>query len=169
MYRILLAWLTIWSLATNEKVTMPQFTTGRNPLPAAPRPIPVKAASEMGVKRTRRGPNAFSRAGARRVAIVITRSSRCISSIIASSRAWAKLISLTAHLSLGEHVDEQIVGVGIGTGLGEVHGGGQGALHVLAKGTHVDLADDPLAREEGLEAGDGITVAVPPLGEERGR
>ena len=72
---------------------MPQCTTGRNPLPAAPSPIPVNAASEIGVKRTRLSPNLFSSAGARVVASVITRSSRSISSIIASSSACAKLIS----------------------------------------------------------------------------
>src|SRR5215471_9830512 len=156
-------------MATNEKVTMPQCTTGRNPLPAAPRPIPVKAASEMGVKRTLLGPNAFSRACARRVAIVMTRSSRCISSIMASSSACAKLISLTAHLSLGEHVDQQIVGIGIGTGLGEIHRRPQIVLHPLAQGGHVGSADDALVCEVILEAGDRIPLALAPLGEEGGR
>jgi len=74
-------------MATNENVTIPQCTTGRKPLPAAPRPIPVKAASEIGVKRTRFVPNSFSRATARVVASAMMRSSRRISSAIASSRA----------------------------------------------------------------------------------
>src|SRR5262249_16742908 len=77
---------------------MPQLTTGRKPLPAAPRPMPVKAASEIGVKRTRRSPNLFSRVEARTVANVITRSSRSISSIIASSSACMTVISRTGVL-----------------------------------------------------------------------
>jgi hypothetical protein len=63
MYRILLAWLTTWSMATKENVTMPQWTIGRKPQPAAPRPMPVITDSEIGVARARAGPNCRADAG----------------------------------------------------------------------------------------------------------
>jgi hypothetical protein len=36
-------------MATNENVTIRQLTMGRTPQPAAPRPMPVSTASEIGV------------------------------------------------------------------------------------------------------------------------
>src|SRR6266850_5237523 len=111
--------------------------TGRKPLPAAPSPMPVKADSEIGVMRTRWSPNFCSSAVARRVASVNTRSSRCISSIMASSSAWRKLISRMLVLLLREHVDEQVLGIGVRAGLGEIDGGVQIALHPFAHGLDV--------------------------------
>src|SRR5437867_8601628 len=121
---------------------MPQFTTGRKPLPAAPSPIPVKAASEIGVKRTRRSPNLFSRTGARTVPNVITRSSRSISSIIASSSACVTVISRTGSLLFGEHVDQEIVRVGIGAFLRELDRRGQIALHAITDRLHLGRSDE---------------------------
>jgi len=84
----LLAWLTIWSMATKENVTIRQFTMGRKPEPAAPRPMPVSTASEMGVKRTRSGPNSLMGSPVKSVARRMTRGSRRISSATASSSAF---------------------------------------------------------------------------------
>ena len=74
-------------MATNENVTIRQFTMGRKPQPAAPSPMPVSTDSEMGVKRTRAGPNSVAGSPVKSVARVMTRGSRRISSATASSRA----------------------------------------------------------------------------------
>src|SRR5262245_39427789 len=138
MYRILLAWLTTWSIATNENVTIRQFTIGLNPQPAAPSPMPVSTASEIGVKRTRDGPNSLIGSPVKSVAIVKTRGSRRISSATASSSAFWNVISRIAALlscsvgvaqpvvarsadrgSVREHVDQQVLGIGERARLGE--------------------------------------------------
>ena len=61
MYRTAAAWLTIWSIASSEKLTVISSTTGRSPTIAAPTPIPTIVFSEIGVSRTRFSPNSSSR------------------------------------------------------------------------------------------------------------
>jgi len=58
---ILAAWLTTWSMATSRKLRVMISTTGRSPSIAAPTPAPMKPSSEIGVSRTRSGPNSSSR------------------------------------------------------------------------------------------------------------
>ena len=55
------AWLTIWSIASSEKLIVISSTTGRSPVIAAPTPIPTIVFSEIGVSRTRASPNSSSR------------------------------------------------------------------------------------------------------------
>ena len=54
-------WLTIWSIASSEKLTVISSTTGRRPVIAAPTPTPTIVFSEIGVSRTRFSPNSSSR------------------------------------------------------------------------------------------------------------
>ena len=54
------AWLTIWSIASSEKLIVISSTTGRSPLIAAPTPMPTMVFSEIGVSRTRFSPNSSS-------------------------------------------------------------------------------------------------------------
>ncbi len=61
MVWILAAWFTIWSMATIEKLIVMISTTGRRPSIAAPMAAPTKPSSEIGVSRTRSGPNSASR------------------------------------------------------------------------------------------------------------
>ena len=51
--------LTIWSIATREKLNVIISTTGRRPVIAAPIPTPVNPDSQIGVSTTRRGPNSL--------------------------------------------------------------------------------------------------------------
>ncbi len=57
----LAAWLMTWSMATSRKLMVMISTTGRSPSIAAPTPAPTKPSSEIGVSRTRSGPNSSSR------------------------------------------------------------------------------------------------------------
>src|SRR5919198_1168470 len=104
-------------------------TTGRIPVIAAPRPIPVIPASEMGESRTRSGPNSSTRpdstlkgvpASATSSPITKTLSSRRISSASASLTACASEISRVPSCSLGSVVtlgeDMLVHFVGIGKG-----------------------------------------------------
>ena len=86
-------WLTIWSMASREKLIVISSTTGRRPVMAAPTPMPTIVFSEIGVSRTRFSPNSSSRPAVTLKAPLKTpmsspmrntRSSRCIS----SRRAW---------------------------------------------------------------------------------
>jgi hypothetical protein len=60
MYRCFAAWLTICSVASVRKSSYITSTTGRMPCIAAPMPVPTRAISEIGVLRTRCGPNSAS-------------------------------------------------------------------------------------------------------------
>ena len=51
----------IWSKARKLKLMVISSTTGRRPPMAAPMPAPTTTDSEMGVSRTRSGPNSSSR------------------------------------------------------------------------------------------------------------
>src|SRR3984893_7204012 len=88
-------------------------TTGRNPVIAAPTPIPVKPASDIGVSRTRSAPNSSTRpdntlngvpASATSSPKMHTRGSRRISSASASRTACAKVSSRWAVSVSGIHV-----------------------------------------------------------------
>src|SRR4029453_12014564 len=79
-------------------------TTGRIPVMAAPTPMPLMPASDMGESITRFVPNSFARpestlngvpASATSSAMINTRRSRRISSANASLMAWPKVISRT--------------------------------------------------------------------------
>src|SRR5687768_624580 len=56
MYFTLAALLTIWSMQTQVNDQLMNSMIGRRPMQAAPTPRPEKAASEIGVAITRRGP-----------------------------------------------------------------------------------------------------------------
>src|SRR3984957_7217329 len=101
--------------------------TGRMPVIAAPTAIPVNPASEIGVSRTRWGPNSSTRpvrtlngwpASAISSPKINTRGSRRISSASASRMACASVSSRVATASLLSSVDILIhlVGTGIGSG-----------------------------------------------------
>src|SRR5919201_1642450 len=60
MYRCLAAWLTICSVASVRKSSYMISATGRIPCIAAPIAAPASAISEIGVLRTRSGPNSSS-------------------------------------------------------------------------------------------------------------
>src|SRR5579859_7472407 len=100
-------------------------TTGRSPAIAAPTPIPVKPASEMGVSSTRSAPNSSTRpestlkgvpASATSSPKMQTRESRRISSASASRTAWAKVSSRS-----GIDILAVLVGAGIRRVDGELH------------------------------------------------
>jgi len=57
---VLAAWLTICSIASVVKSWYMISTIGRMPAMAAPMPAPTIAISEIGVLRTRSGPNSSS-------------------------------------------------------------------------------------------------------------
>ena len=60
MYRILAAWLMIWSIATHMKLVSVS-TTGLMPTSDEPMAAPKKPFSESGVSSTRFSPNSDSR------------------------------------------------------------------------------------------------------------
>jgi hypothetical protein len=60
MYRVFAAWFTTWSIAQAMKSMCMISATGRMPASAAPTEYPTMAASEIGVSRTRSGPNRSS-------------------------------------------------------------------------------------------------------------
>ena len=60
MYRCFAAWLTICSVASVRKSSYMTSATGRIPCIAAPMAVPTSAISEIGVFRTRSGPNSSS-------------------------------------------------------------------------------------------------------------
>ena len=57
MKRILAAWLTSWSMATVRKSLNMSSAMGLRPVAALPTAAPMMAPSEIGVSRTRSGPN----------------------------------------------------------------------------------------------------------------
>src|SRR5579871_644023 len=100
-------------------------TTGRNPVIAAPTPIPVKPASEMGVSSTRSAPNSSTNpestlngvpASATSSPKIHTRESRSISSASASRTACAKVSSRS-----GINVLVYLIHARIGRGNGKLH------------------------------------------------
>src|SRR5208283_738865 len=89
-------------------------TTGRSPVIAAPTPIPVKPASDIGVSKTRSAPNSSTRpdktlkgvpASATSSPKMHTRESRRISSASASRTAWANVSSRWAASGIDVLID----------------------------------------------------------------
>src|SRR5579872_1921358 len=129
-------------------------TTGRRPVMAAPTPMPVNPASEMGVSSTRSGPNSSTRpfrtlkavpASATSSPITKTRGSRRNSSARASRTASPSVSSRTALLvntaASGIHVLGDALDRRIGGGDRELHG----LLH-LRLHCGVDLVELSLGR-----------------------
>src|SRR5580700_3273584 len=145
-------------------------TTGRKPVMAAPTPIPVKPASEIGVSITRSAPNSSTSpdktlngvpASATSSPKMQTRESRRISSARASRTACANVSSLVA--TSGIHVLVHLIGSGIRRGNRKFHR----RLHLRAyfvfnrlqlRGIRDFLFDHP--RREIL---DGIALGLPHL------
>src|SRR5437588_8125676 len=142
-------------------------TTGRKPVMAAPTPIPVKPASEIGVSRTRSAPNSSTSpdstlkgvpASATSSPKMHTRESRRISSARASRTAWAKVSSRS-----GIDVLIDLIRAGIGRFQRKLHrvfhlstGFGRYALEQIR--VHVLLFHQPLRMQF-----DGIPFALPVL------
>src|SRR5712691_8114815 len=98
-------------------------TTGRMPVMAAPSPMPVKPASEIGVSITRSDPNSSTSplstlngvpASATSSPMRKTRWSRLISSASASRIASAMVIWRSAGEGLGKDMHRHLVGLGVG-------------------------------------------------------
>src|SRR5688572_26145648 len=107
-------------------------TIGRMPVIAAPTPMRVKPASEIGVSMIRSLPNSSTRpvstlnvvpASATSAPMRTTFGSRRISSAMASLMASPKVSSLTAVASSGIDVLVHLVRIGIGSVDGKLHGG----------------------------------------------
>src|SRR5882762_6635632 len=104
-------------------------TTGRKPVIAAPTPIPVNPASEIGVSSTRSDPNSSTKpdntlngvpASATSSPKMHTRGSRRISSASASRTACANVSSRIAVSGINVLVD--LLNPGIRSGNGKFHG-----------------------------------------------
>src|SRR5580704_11192514 len=129
-------------------------TTGRRPVIAAPTPIPVKPASEIGVSSTRSAPNSSTRpertlngvpASATSSPKIHTLEARRISSARASRTAWAKVSSRS-----GINILVHLIDAGIRRGNRELDGG----FHLSARfrrdllesgSVGVPLFDQPIA------------------------
>ncbi|GBE23943.1 hypothetical protein BMS3Bbin02_00208 [bacterium BMS3Bbin02] len=101
-------WVTIGSSASPRKSTNMISATGRRPAAAAPTAAPAIASSEIGVLRTRSGPNSSSKptdvlktppASATSSPNVTTVGSALISSAIARAIAWFIRILIVPSLS----------------------------------------------------------------------
>src|SRR5207302_1343160 len=142
-------------------------TTGRKPVIAAPTPIPVKPASEMGVSTTRPEPNSSTSpertlngvpASATSSPKMHTRESRRISSANASRTACANVSSRS-----GINVLLHLVDTGIRSGNRELYR----RLHLQSSlgrnlfhrsGVGIALAQQPLREHR-----DGVAVGLPNL------
>src|SRR5262245_38872547 len=108
------------------------WTIGRMPVIAAPTPMPVKPASEIGVSMIRSLPNSSTSpvstlkvvpASATSSPMRTTFGSRRISSAMASLMASPKVSSLTAVARSGIDGLVHLAGIGIGSVDGKLHGG----------------------------------------------
>src|SRR6266436_6302053 len=144
-------------------------TTGRNPVIAAPTPIPVKPASEIGVSITRSAPNSSTRpdntlngvpASATSSPRMHTRESRRISSARASLMASPKVSSRTFVSVSGIHVLIDFNRIRVGCGQRgfdrSVHAGGQ---------LRVDAIEQRLVGEMLLDQRTGENTDRIPLGD----
>src|ERR1051326_1751134 len=142
-------------------------TTGRRPVIAAPTPIPVNPASEMGVSTTRSAPNSSTRpertlkgvpASATSSPKMQTRESRRISSASASRTACANVSSRS-----GIHILIHLIDAGIWRRDGEFHGG----VHLRA-GFGCDLLERrglglPQRQQPVCVQLDGVALRLPVL------
>src|SRR4051812_5689090 len=114
--------------------------------------MPVRTDSEIGVKRTRCGPNSLTGSPVKSVPSVMTRSSRRISSATASSSAWENVISRKFKLPrngsrrplFGEHVDEQVLRIRKRARLRERYRLLENGVNLPLEATQIGFADHTL-------------------------
>src|SRR3954468_11177554 len=122
MYRCLAAWLTICSSESVRKSSYMISTIGRIPAIAAPMPAPTIAISEMGVLRTRSGPNSSSSPCVTAIEPPISAMSSPITKTSSSLRSAVFSASRTAsrYESSGIDVVERVLGLRVGAVLREL-------------------------------------------------
>src|SRR6478735_7184550 len=176
--------LTIWSIASSEKLIVMSSTTGRSPTMAAPTPAPTIVFSEIGVSRTRIvlvPPLALARSSS----VVATRSvlSADIGALalddgleLLAPRAVLGLVALAlaavdtrgalvdrvpATDLVAEHVDVVVEGRGLGMGrpVGERDGLVDDRDGLLVDVLHVVLGHHALVAEAGGEGLERIALA----------
>src|SRR5487761_2166522 len=152
-------------------------TTGRMPVIAAPTPMPVMPASEMGESMMRLGPNSSTRplrtlkgvpASAISSPMMNTVGSRRSSSASASRIAWLRVIwRIPAPVGalLAARLDVDIFGylrrVWVGRFERELHARLHLGGHFGANGVQFGACRDVLAFEPGLHQRQGIALATP--------
>src|SRR6478736_6569405 len=122
MYRCFAAWLTICSSDSVRKSSYMISTTGRMPAIAAPMPAPTIAISEIGVLRTRSGPNSSSRPWVTAIEPPISAMSSPMMKTSSSRSIAVRSASRTAsrYVSSGIDVLHRVFGLGVGPVLGEL-------------------------------------------------
>src|ERR671928_1351555 len=89
-------------------------TTGRIPVIAAPRPIPVMPASEIGESRTRSGPNSSTSPDITLNGVPASATSSPITNTLASRRSSSASASLTACESVSSRIDSSVATAALG-------------------------------------------------------
>src|ERR671919_2957166 len=123
--RCFAAWLTSCSIESVRKSSYMISTTGRIPCIAAPIPLPTIAISEIGVLRTRCGPNSSRSPCVTAIEPPISAMSSPMRNTLSSSRRARASASRTAsrYVVSGIHVLERVLGLRVGPRLGELDGG----------------------------------------------
>src|SRR5712691_7435185 len=108
------AWFASWSITSVRKSPNMMSTTGRSPVIAAPTPRPVMPGSEMGVSRTRSGPNSSTRPERTLNGVPASATSSPMTNTVGSRRSSSASASLTAraNVSSGIHVLRHLARVG---------------------------------------------------------
>src|SRR5579884_58261 len=121
MYRCFAAWLTICSSESVRKSSYMISTTGRMPAIAAPIPVPTIAISEIGVLRTRSGPNSSSSPCVTPIEPPISAMSSPMMKTLSSARIAAPSASRTAsrYVTSGIDVLERVLRLRVGRALRE--------------------------------------------------
>src|SRR5579871_7060880 len=142
-------------------------TTGRSPAIAAPTPIPLKPASEMGVSMTRSAPNSSTSpertlkgvpASATSSPKMQTLESRRISSAKASRTACANVSSRS-----GIDILVNLVDAGIWSGDREFHRGFHFLARFVGDSLQIGLFGETLLQQPVRVQLDGITLCLPML------
>src|SRR6476646_7694151 len=122
MYRCFAAWLMICSQASVRKSSYMISTTGRMPCMAAPMPAPTIAISEIGVLRTRSGPNSSSIPCVTPIEPPISAMSSPMMKTSSSSRIARESVSRTAsrYERSGIDVLQGVLGLRVRAGLREL-------------------------------------------------
>src|ERR1700682_6133344 len=145
-------------------------TTGRIPVIAAPRPMPVKPGSEIGVSITRSGPNSWTRplrtlngvpASATSSPITKTRGSRRISWASASRTASAMLSRRSAIACSRIDVHLPLFGPGIWRVQGELHAFRDLGSDLFLQTVEGDRVGDALRLHRLGQELDGVAVRGP--------
>src|SRR5579864_1858809 len=145
-------------------------TTGRSPVIAAPTPIPVNPASDIGVSSTRSDPNSSTSpdstlkgvpASATSSPKMHTRGSRRISSASASLTACANVNSRIAVSGINVLVD--LLDTRIRRGNGKVHGGLHLFAHLVLNFLQRTRIGDLLPGQPFTHVLDGIPLRLPLL------